>query len=163
MAGRPSKYQQEYHVPRAYKLSLLGLTIDEIAVVFEIHRDTVYDWQKNKQEFSDALKAGKEEADSKVAKSLYKRALGYKYKESTFEKIVLEAEKDNPIETDLYKKRIVTKEVPPDTTAQIFWLKNRQPSKWRDKTEVGGSVVNYNVELTKEEARRIAKDLEEEV
>ncbi len=56
--------------------------------------------------------------------------------------------------------KVVTKMVAPDTTAQIFWLKNRKPDDYRDKREVehsGGMAVNNPFsELTKEQLLKIA-------
>lgn len=161
--GRPRKYDAAYHDSKAFSLALLGLTVDQMAEVFDIHRDTVFAWQTEFPSFSDSLKRGRDEADAKVVKSLYKRALGYKFEEVSFEKVIPQEESETPIDIDLYKKRVVIKEVVPDTTAQIFWLKNRQPQKWRDKSEVGGTILQYNVEVSKEEVKAIAASLRDEV
>ena len=99
-----------------------GLTQQQIANNLGISIDTLIENKKKYSEFNDALKKGKEVIDFEVENALLKRALGYKYDEVTYE---------NGVET----KR-VTKEVQPDTTAQIFWLKNRQVKKWRDKVEI---------------------------
>lgn len=96
-----------------------GLTDEQIAKNIGITLSTFYEWKKKYSEISESLKKGKEVVDIEVENALLKRALGYRYDEITLE---------NGIET----KR-VTKEVVPDTTAQIFWLKNRRPDKWRDK------------------------------
>lgn len=99
-----------------------GLTDEQIAHNMGICRDTLIQWKKKYSDISDTLKKGKEVVDLQVENALLKRALGYRYDEITME---------NGIET----KR-VTKEVVPDTTAQIFWLKNRRPDKWRDKQDL---------------------------
>ena len=99
-----------------------GLTQQQIADNLGISIDTLIENKKKYSEFNNALKKGKEVIDFEVENALLKRALGYKYDEVTYE---------NGVET----KR-VTKEVQPDTTAQIFWLKNRQVKKWRDKVEI---------------------------
>jgi hypothetical protein len=86
---------------------------------------------KEHNDLSDALKRGKEVIDIQVENSLLKRAMGYTYEEVTKESIM-----DG--ETGKYTlkvTKIVKKEVQPDTTAQIFWLKNRKPAEWRDKHE----------------------------
>jgi len=63
-----------------------------------------------------------ENLDSRVENALLKRALGYEYTETRYE------------ETDKGEKRVeVTKHVPPDPRAAIFWLKNRRPDKWSDR------------------------------
>ena len=99
-----------------------GLTDEQIAGNMGIRRETLYAWCKKYSNISNTLKKGKEVVDRQVENALLKRALGYRYDEITIE---------NGIET----KR-VTKEVIPDTTAQIFWLKNRRPDKWRDKQDL---------------------------
>ncbi len=99
-----------------------GLTDEQIAKNIGINRDTLYRWKKAYPDFSDALKRGKEVVDRQVENALLKRALGYTYDEVTFE-------------GDVEVKR-VRKQVVPDTTAQIFWLKNRKPEDWRDKREI---------------------------
>lgn len=99
-----------------------GLTDDQIAKNIGINRDTLYRWKKAHSDISDALKRGKEVIDRQVENALLKRALGYTYDEIT-------------LEGDDEVKR-VRKQVAPDTTAQIFWLKNRKPEEWRDKREI---------------------------
>ncbi len=99
-----------------------GLTDEQIASNIGINPATLYDWKRKYSEISESLKKGKEVVDIEVENALLKRALGYRYDEVTIE---------DGIET----KR-VTKEVQPDTTAQIFWLKNRRPDLWRDKQNV---------------------------
>lgn len=99
-----------------------GLIDEQIAHNMGINAATLYDWKNKYTEISEALKKGKEVVDRLVENALLKRALGYSYTEITYE---------GGVET----KRVV-KEVVPDTTAQIFWLKNRKPEDWRDKREI---------------------------
>lgn len=118
------------------KLTLLegwardGLTDEQIAHNMGIRRETLYDYKNKYPNISNALKKGKEVVDIEVENALLKRALGYKYDEVTYE---------NGVET----KR-VTKEVQPDTTAQIFWLKNRRKQQWRDKVEYEANIDELN-------------------
>lgn len=145
--GAPTKYKVSYN-QQAYKLCLLGATDTELADFFEVNEDTIHEWKKVHPKFSESLKKGKTVADAEVAASLHKRATGYKYKETVFEKTdskeTLEGTTDSQITTDQYKKKITLKELPPDTGAATLWLKNRQKDKWRDKTEVdlGGQPGN---------------------
>lgn len=99
-----------------------GLTDEQIAKNVGINRDTLYRWKKAHSDISDALKRGKEVIDRQVENALLSRALGYTYDEVTFE---------GGVETKRVRKQVV-----PDTTAQIFWLKNRKPEEWRDKREI---------------------------
>ena len=125
-----------------------GLTDEQISSNMGITTSTLYVWKNKYSEISEALKRGKEVIDRQVENALLKRALGYKYYEVTIE---------GGVET----KR-VTKEVVPDTTAQIFWLKNRKPDVWRDKKDVGlAGELNTNnpfADLTTEELKRLVRD-----
>lgn len=99
-----------------------GLTDEQLAHNMGIAAGTLYDWKKKFPQISEALKKGKEVVDIQVENALLKRALGYSYTEVMVEE-----------STDGTKRRETVKFIPPDTTAQIYWLKNRRPDKWRDK------------------------------
>lgn len=118
--GRPQTYDPDRHPIWAEGLAKLGKIEDDIAAAMGIHVSTLRDWKKKFPEFSVALKIGKSEADTQVENSLFKRAMGYEYEET---KTVNDGER--------VEKTI--KQVAPDVTAQIFWLKNRKPEEWRDK------------------------------
>lgn len=106
--GRPTKYEPKF-ADEAKKLCELGARDVDIAEFFDVCVRTIYRWQSEHPEFCHALKIAKEEADNRVERALYQRALGYTIKEGDNEK-----------------------HVPPDTTAAIFWLKNRKKDEWRD-------------------------------
>lgn len=118
-----------------------GLTDKQIAEEkIGITERTLTNWKARFSSVFSALKKGKEVVDVEVENALLKRALGYSTTEVTRERAL------NP-ETgkfELVVTKAVTKEVPPDTTAQIFWLKNRRPDLWRDKQsmELSGEVKN---------------------
>ena len=108
-----------------------GLIDEQIAKNIGISRSTLSVWKTKYPDISDALKKGIEVVDREVENALLKRALGYRYTETT-----KEAVKDPETgEVKMTVTKEVTKQVSPDTTAQIFWLKNRKPDKWRDKQE----------------------------
>lgn len=100
-----------------------GLTDEQIAKNIGISRSTLNVWKDRYSDISDALKRGKDVIDRQVENALLRRALGYEYEE------VKEKFEDGVIT----ERTVTKKEVVPDTTAQIFWLKNRKPDKWRDK------------------------------
>lgn len=106
-----------------------GLIDEQIAKNIGIRAGTLYEWKNRFPEFSEALKRGKEVVDREVENALLKRALGYEYTETTREAV----QDPNSGEVKMQVTKKVTKQVAPDTTAQIFWLKNRKPDKWRDK------------------------------
>lgn len=133
-----------------------GLTDEQIAANIGISRSTLNEWKNRFSDISDTLKRGKEIVDIQVENALLKRALGYTYKETTRET------QFNP-QTEQYEMVVtkeVTKEVVPDTTAQIFWLKNRKPEEWRDKKDVehSGSVNNPFAALSTEQLLKLAGD-----
>lgn len=115
-----------------------GLSDKQIAHNIGITQTTLYEWQKRFPELSEALKKGKEVVDREVENALLKRALGYEYDEVTQEPVT---DKDTGI-TEMRVTKRVTKQIVPDVTAQIFWLKNRKPDEFRDKrdVELSGSV-----------------------
>ncbi len=122
-SGQPTKYKPEYE-NQALILAEKGFTDKEIAKLFKVTEQTINNWKKQFPQFFESLKAGKKIADQKVVQSLYQRALGYSHPEihiSNHQGIVT---KTNTI-----------KHYAPDTTACIFWLKNRDQTNWRDKLD----------------------------
>jgi transposase-like protein len=110
-----------------------GLTDEQIAHNMGIGTSTLYKWKNEHIEIVESLKKGKEVVDRQVENALLKRALGYKYNETTYEQVAIKDSEGKTVGYEMAETKIVTKEVHPDTTAQIFWLKNRKPSEWRDK------------------------------
>lgn len=127
--GRPTKYKEEYN-EQVYKLCLLGATDKDLADFFEVTESTINLWKQDYLEFSESLKRGKIEADAVIASKLYHRAKGYEHKDIQF--ATFQGEITDQVE--------YVKHYPPDTTAAIFWLKNRQPTKWRDKQEIDQNI-----------------------
>ena len=127
--GRNSEYRIEY-ADQALKLCLLGATDIELSEFFSVSEQTLNKWKKDYPEFLESLKKGKNIADANVASRLYNRAIGYNCKATKF------ATSNGKI-TD--SKEFI-EHYPPDTSAAIFWLKNRQPEKWLDKKEVDANV-----------------------
>lgn len=103
-----------------------GLTDEQIATNMGIVAKTLYEWKNKYSAISEALKRGKEVIDIEVENALYKRAIGYTYEEV----------KEEEMPDGRIRRTVTIKEVAGDTTAQIFWLKNRKPSEWRDKQNV---------------------------
>lgn len=129
-----------------------GLTDKQISHNIGITEQTLNIWKRSYPSFFESLKKGKEVVDIEVENALLKRALGYEYTETKTEEYIVEGV---PV------KRVTktVKEVVPDTTAQIFWLKNRRPGQWRDKhdMELSGEVKAGNpyAGLTTEELRKL--------
>lgn len=121
--ARPSKFNPAF-CDQARKLCKLGATDLEIADFFAVNIATLYRWKNDHPEFCEALKEAKEEANNRVVESLYHRATGYSH-----DAVKIFNGQDGVVTVPFREH------YPPDTTAAIFWLKNRQPAEWRDKTD----------------------------
>lgn len=140
--GQPTSYRSEY-ADQAESLCRLSATDADIAAFFKVAISTLYLWKLRHPEFSEALKRGKDAVDDMVEQRLAQRALGYSH---------------DAVKVMQYEGQPVivpyTEHYPPDTTAAIFWLKNRRPDLWRDKTEV--EVRRKISDLSDDELARIA-------
>lgn len=149
-----------------------GLTDKQIGEILGVSHETFCKYKRLKPEFVEALRVNKTIADLNVENSLYQRANGYTVTEVVEEVYgVPTGKKDKDgkpiIKYEKAHRRTVKKEIPPDTTAQIFWLKNRQPDKWRDRrvTEVSGineEPITVVAKLDEEKYREIRKKMIEE-
>jgi transcriptional regulator with XRE-family HTH domain len=131
---RPTRYKKEF-AEQVKKLCRLGATDKELADFFEVTETTINNWKLRHKEFLESIKEGKLLADAEVADKLYHRALGYTTKDTKFA----------THEGEITDEREYDKHYPPDTVAAIFWLKNRQPEKWRDKQEVDVNMPTVKV------------------
>lgn len=131
-----------------------GLTDEQIATNMGINVATLYRWKNEFCDIRNALKEGKDVADRQVENALFKSALGY-----TFDEVTKELKDDELVVT-----KVVHKEVQPNTTAQIFWLKNRKRAEWRDRVEnaitgADGGAVKVET-LTESDVDKRIKELE---
>ena len=122
--GRPTKFKDE-HMDKIKKMATAGFTDKEMAECLNVTEQTFNNWKKKFHEFFESLKDWKLKADESVERSLYERACGYEHEE---DKIFNANGKPMIVPT--------VKKYPPDPTAAIFWLKNRQPKEWRDKQDI---------------------------
>jgi len=155
--GRPTKYNAKIHIDWARGLSMQGFTMDEIADRMLIARSTVYEWMEQYDEFSDAIKTGKEMPDLAAESTLMKKVIGFDYTET---KSILNVDaKGTPQPARIES---TTKKFIPDTTALIFWLTNRRPDRWRHKMDFEVDIKNNDLEkMTKDELSAKIKELEE--
>ena len=121
--GRPTVFKPEYS-DLAAKFCLLGATNDDLAAMFEVSSRTIDNWIASVPAFSAAVKAGREVADATVAERLYARAVGFSHPA-----VKIFQSGGVPLEVPY------TEHYPPDTTACIFWLRNRRRQDWREKVE----------------------------
>ena len=122
--GAPPKYQPEF-AEQAQQLCKLGATDYELAEFFKVSTRTIYRWRNEYQDFCQAVVVGKEEADARVERSLYNRAVGYSF----------ESEKVFHHQGAITRADTV-EHVPPDAGAAMNWLKNRKPDVWRDRRDL---------------------------
>lgn len=143
--GRTSPYKEEYN-EQVYKLCLLGATDAEIADFFCVTETTINNWKIVHPTFFESIKRGKVSADAKVAERLYQRALGYEHPE-------------DKIFNDQGEPLIVPtiKHYPPDPVSAIFWLKNRQKEKWRDKQEFDHTTKGDKIATDSDKIDKLAE------
>lgn len=115
-----------------------GLIEEQIVKNMGISRSTLNDWKKKYPDILNTLKKGKEVADRNVENALYESAIGKKYKVKKPIKVkevqYRDGKRVKEVEHIEYAEQEIV--IPPNTTAQIFWLKNRKPDVWRDKQDV---------------------------
>jgi hypothetical protein len=119
-AGAPSSYRTEYAEEGRKLCLLLGATDEELSRFFGVPLPTLAEWLAEVPAFAAAVKAGRELADAEVADRLYRRAIGYSHD-------AVRVFSDHSVD--------YVETYPPDTTACIFWLKSRQPERWRERVE----------------------------
>lgn len=145
--GRPTLYKKDYD-NQVYRLCLLGATDKEIADAFDVSEATIKNWKSDYPEFLASVTRGKMEADSKVAESTYKLAVG---------DVFIREEKLTRAGEIVSLER----QLPPDPAAQRMWLFNRRPKEWKNKVEVK-EEISLNLFPPKEELDEIyAKALDE--
>jgi len=128
-AGAPTKYHKRFN-EEVFKLCLLGATDKEIADFFYIRESTLNNWKKKYPEFMESMRGGKDDADANVAKSLYESAIGFKIKKDVLIKVKIGKGKEK------VEVHSVEDQEPPDYRSISFWLRNRQPDKFREKVDV---------------------------
>jgi hypothetical protein len=119
-----NRYEAAFAV-QAEKLCKLGARDKDLCDFFGVAEATLNNWKLKHPRFTECMRRGKAQADAEVAESLFRRATGYRHI----------AFKVMQYEGTAITKRYV-EHYPPDTVACIYWLKNRRPDLWRDKTEI---------------------------
>lgn len=127
--ARKSKYDTHVkpYLSEIQGWAMSGLTDEQIADNLGIGTSTLHEYKKKYPEFLESLKKGKDIADAQVVNALHRSAIGFTYYEETTNAL------GDTVSVQKYSK--------PNTTAAIFWLKNRRPDQWRDKTEVKQDIT----------------------
>jgi len=148
---------------KAYKLSLLGLTDEEMCTFFDISWQTWFNWQNRFPKLKEAIQKGKTDADSEVAYTVYRKATGTFFHDDVhiLSNRVNEYDDEGKIVRSYTEPLIVPiiKHYPPDTACALFWLKNRSKRRkdpWLEiqRTEVtgkgGGPIKTQNMNFDQE-------------
>ncbi len=122
------------------RLSKEGKTLDEIAEIVGVTSRTLTNWMGKHQDLVLAVREARQVADGLVEAALFNRAIGYSHPATHF------AAHEGCIISEDYKKHY-----PPDTQAAMFWLRNRQPKRWKEKTEGDVNVHTQVNTLTDEQ------------
>ena len=158
--GRPiSKYNPEFHPMLIQSLLENGLSMKNIAKKLKVSKETIVYWKKNFPEISQAIKAGRKTLDQRIEHSLAKSAEGYTYEEVVKEpkkltneeiakRIELAKQGKKIPDVPLVVTKVTKKFASPNVLAQIFYLKNRKPDEWNDRTKIDiTGKIEYKVTL----------------
>lgn len=147
--GKYHEWLQEDNLIRIESWARMGLTDEQIAKNMGVNKTTLYDWIKKFPDISNSIKKGKAPIDFEVENALFKRAIGYEYEE--VETIIEEIDGKQ-------RKRIkkIKKVALPETSAMIFWLKNRKPKEWRKLNPVVEAKLNAETEKLLKEAENLS-------
>lgn len=167
-----SKYEQldvETRLPEIEGWARDGYRDEDIAKALGITRPTLYAWRDKYPEFAEAIRKGKAVIDAEIENKLLDNARGHVFWEETQERVTALDKRGKPMFdefgkmlTEMVTTKRVLKYVKPDTTAQIFWLKNRKPGEWRDKQHLehsGGIGVSELAYMSDEELEKAMKDM----
>ena len=161
--GRKGKYQEWLQPDKLFLIEnwkKSGLTDKQICEKIGVNVSTLYDWEKKYSEFSEALKKGKEFSDFEVENALFKNATGYFQKVTKVHKLKTVKVIDNRrIEVEELVEKDENIYIQPQTAAQIFWLKNRKSSTWKnnpanDENEQSIEILSQILEQTKLNAKK---------
>ena len=146
-----SKYRewlQEDNLLRIEGWARQGLTDEQIASNMGISTATFYNWRNKHVEILESLKKGKAPVDFEVENALYKRAVGFEYEEveTLYEEVNGEKKK---------KVKRTKRTALPDTSAIIFWLKNRKPEQWRKMNPTVENKLKAETEKLLKEAQSL--------
>ena len=149
--GKYHTWLQEDNLIRIESWARMGLTDEQIAKNMGVNKTTLYDWMKKFPNISNSIKKGKAPIDFEVENALFKRAIGYEYEE--VETIIEEIDGKQ-------RKRIkkIKKVALPETSAMIFWLKNRKPKEWRKLNPVVEAKLNAETEKLLKEAESLSNE-----
>lgn len=147
--GRPSKYSSIYVPKLANLMARNGMIDKDMAKFLGVAESTFHKWKNDHPEFAEALTKGKEEPDDKVEAALFRNAIGFAEDEITQDR---KPDPNNPGQEIVIRTHLNRRYIAPSVAAQIFWLKNRRPDRWKDKQD-------FNVEFESDPLAQFAEGL----
>lgn len=141
--GRPTKLNPEI-IKKTKELTAKGKNQVKLREVLGVSESTIFNWKRFSPEFMIALREGQQEANEIVEASLFQKAIGYTHPEEKF--FCFEGV---PVKVD------TVKHYAPDTEASKFWLKNRNPERWKELQSVEATIES-NSDLTRQERQLVA-------
>ena len=109
----PPEYRGKWTCHLVRSLSARGFTESDVADVMNIPLETLEEWKSAHGELVEALRRGREDANSAVEASLIQLATGFEYQEE----MILRSG----------KKVAITRYQPPDTKAIKYYLEHNMP------------------------------------
>jgi len=152
IGGAKSKYKKVLENIKVIQyLYEIGLTDKEVSEKINIAESTLHDYKLKHPEFSESIKESKEFYNKQVVDSVLKSTIGFEFLEEHKEYKGGVDKKGKPI-GKLEKVKTIKKYYAPNTTAQIFWLCNRDRENWRQRQEITGAdgqplVTGIKVEI----------------
>lgn len=131
MANKQHKYNADLYDTLVWSMAIKGFTNEEIAKALGISERTLLNWRTKYKSFGTKFTEGRKIATAQVEEALFKKATGYIATE--IERTIKYDDEGNEIPIGIKQR---TKHIVPDTTAIIFWLKNRDSANWKDNIEI---------------------------
>lgn len=135
--GKSAPWLEEEGLLRIEGWAMDGCTDQEIAKNMGIAYSTLRVWRDSFPAISAALKRARDVADRQVEHRLFDMTQGYTVEVKKVFKVKKEHydEKGRKVVTEELQSAVEEVHIPANVTAQIFWMKNRKPEKWREKPD----------------------------
>lgn len=139
--------------------AVFGSTVDQLAKLFGISVTTLRHWMIEHPELKEAVREGRYQFDNtQVESALLKKAIGYEFTETTREPVIVTQDGEKVvIDRKMRVTKKVKKHLPPDTGAIKMWLTNRDPDKWKEKSEVEHGMTSALEEALAKANKRVER------
>jgi hypothetical protein len=147
---KQTDYRPEYAPLASIIVGVYGSTPSELAKVFGVKPPIIAMWINRHADFRDAIENATRNCNIRVMDRLFRQCMGYKFKT---ERLFYDGRRGKIV------KGTYTETKQPETQAMIFWLKNRMPDKWQDKTAIGVDGGKLAEELKKVFDQEVTADV----